>query len=59
LFWLDRCVGDVPLRDRYRRLFDLSENKLLTVAQMHDFGWGEVVRHGSEIVGLGGVSKGV
>jgi len=27
-------VGDVPLRDRFRRLFDLLENKLLTVAQL-------------------------
>lgn len=23
LFWLDRWVGDVPLRDKFRRLFDL------------------------------------
>jgi len=39
LFWLDRWVGDVPLRVRYRRLFDLSEDKLLTVAQLNDLGW--------------------
>jgi len=40
LFWLNRWVGDVPLRVRYRRLFDLSENKLLTVAQMNALGVG-------------------
>jgi len=40
LFWMDRWVGDVPLRVRFHRLFDLSENKLLIVAQMFDLGWG-------------------
>jgi len=41
LFWLDRWVGDAPLRDQFRRLYDLSENKLSTVAQMFAWGWGE------------------
>jgi len=34
LFWLDRWCGDVPLRDRFFRLYDLSENKLSIVAPM-------------------------
>jgi len=41
LFWLNRWVDDVPLRVRYRRLFDLSKNKLLTKTQMYDLGWDE------------------
>ena len=41
LFWLDRWVGDVPLRVRYRRLFDLFDNKLVIVAQMFALGWDE------------------
>jgi hypothetical protein len=41
LFRLDRWLGDVPLRVRYPRLFDLSENKLATVAHMFALGWGE------------------
>ena len=39
LFWFDRWLGEAPLQVRFRRLFNLSENKLLTVAQMHDLGW--------------------
>jgi len=38
LFWLDRWVGEVPFCVRFRRLFDLSVNKMATVAQM--FTWG-------------------
>jgi hypothetical protein len=34
LFWLDRWVGDVPLSIRFRRLYDLCDEKLCTVAQM-------------------------
>lgn len=41
LFWLDRWCGDVPLRDRYRLLYDLFEYKLSTVAQMFARGGGE------------------
>jgi len=29
---MDRWVGDVPLCDRFRRLYDLSENKMAIVA---------------------------
>lgn len=41
MFALDRWEGDVPFRDKFRRLFDLSENKLTTVAQMFALGLGE------------------
>jgi len=41
LFWVDKWLGEVPLQVRFRRLFDLSENKWLTVAQMFELGWGE------------------
>lgn len=42
-YWFSvyRWVGDVPFRVRFFRLFDLSENKLLTVSQMFDLGWDE------------------
>jgi len=54
LFWLDRWLGEVPLRLRYPRLFELSENKLLTVAQTYALGWVSE-RHGS---GEGGYGRG-
>ena len=41
LFWLDRWLGDVPLRVRYPRLYELPENKLLIVAHMYALGWDE------------------
>jgi len=41
LFWDDKWVDEVPLQVRFSRLFDLSENKLLTVAQMFELGWHE------------------
>jgi len=41
LFWLYRWVSDVPLRDRFRHLFDLSGNQLSTVAKMFALGWDE------------------
>lgn len=31
-FWYDRWLGDVPLRTRFSRLFDLANNKLSMVA---------------------------
>jgi len=41
LFWLDRWVGEVPLCVRFRRLYELSEYKVLVVAQMFAWGWNE------------------
>ena len=40
-FWSDCWVGAVPLRDRFRRLFDLSVYKEKTVVEMCLLGWGE------------------
>jgi len=31
-------VGELPLELRFRRLFDLADNKLVFVAKMHFFG---------------------
>jgi hypothetical protein len=38
-FWYDRWLGDVPLRTRFSRLFDLANNKLSTVADLFALGW--------------------
>ena len=40
-FWFDRWVGDVPLRKRFPRLFNLSSDKLITVGKMFRLGWEE------------------
>ena len=40
-FWFDRWIGDVPLRMRFPRLFDLSTNKYSSVADMCMLGWEE------------------
>jgi len=40
-FWTDRWLWDVLFRDRYRRLYDLSDNQLITVAGMCALGSGE------------------
>jgi len=41
LFWHDRWCGDVALRERFSRLFDLALNKSITVKDMFLLGWGE------------------
>jgi len=38
-FWYDRWLGDVPLRTRFSRLFDLATNKMCTVVDMCALGW--------------------
>jgi len=40
-FWSDWWLGEVPFCQRFRRLFDLAENKLHSVATMFSLGWGE------------------
>jgi len=40
LFWSDVWVGEVSLRVRFPRLFDLSGYKELIVAEMCQLGWG-------------------
>jgi len=46
LFWLEVWVGEVSLRDRFPRLFDLSLFKDLSVFDMCQLGWGWRVRLG-------------
>ncbi|XP_024630861.1 uncharacterized protein [Medicago truncatula] len=38
-FWMDNWVGGVPLHVRFPRLFDLAENKWVTVSKMAGRGW--------------------
>jgi len=45
LFWFDRWLGSVPLCVRYRRLFELYENKSITVAELFSLG----VEEGGEV----------
>ena len=40
-FWSDNWVGDVPLRVKFPRLFDLAVDKWVTVQQMTSRGWAE------------------
>jgi hypothetical protein len=39
LFWYDRWIGGVPLCACFRRLFDLAENKSISVEKMFSLGW--------------------
>jgi len=41
LFWFDRWLGLVPLCVRFRRLFELYENKYITVAELFSLGVAE------------------
>jgi hypothetical protein len=34
LFWYDRWIWEVPLCERFSRLFDLTENKSMSVANL-------------------------
>jgi hypothetical protein len=54
-FWHDRWLGDVPLCRWFGRLFDLSLNKLITVAEVFSLGWevGEKRGGGGEGCGSG------
>ncbi|PNX88548.1 receptor-like kinase [Trifolium pratense] len=40
LFWTDSWLGDSALCVRFGRLFELTENKSATVAEMSLLGWG-------------------
>jgi hypothetical protein len=47
----------VPFCQRFRRLFDLAENKLHSVATMFSLGWGggwKCLAVEEEVVGVGG-----
>ena len=52
-FWMDPCLGGQPLRRRFRRMFDLAENKSITVVKMGNLGWGREGMFGSGSVGCG------
>jgi hypothetical protein len=40
LFWLDPWWEDCPLARSFGRLYELAENKLVTVSEMFVLGWG-------------------
>lgn len=40
-FYIDCWWGELSLRDKLHRFFDLSEHKCLSVANMFSLGWGE------------------
>jgi hypothetical protein len=40
LFWSDPWLDGVPMCERFRRLFNLAENKSSTVTEMYSSGWG-------------------
>ncbi|GAU48354.1 hypothetical protein TSUD_267790 [Trifolium subterraneum] len=42
LFWTDPWLEERPLARSFGRLYDLAENKLITVAEMFGLGWGGV-----------------
>ncbi|CAJ2636627.1 unnamed protein product [Trifolium pratense] len=56
LLWIDPWLGERPLCERFRRLFDLSENKSGMVAKMASLGWetGGGVGVAEAVAGLGG-----
>jgi hypothetical protein len=37
-FWVDRWIGEIPLKDRFPRLFSISRQKEATVAEIWDLG---------------------
>jgi hypothetical protein len=39
LFWYDPWLGGIPLCERFRRLFDLTEARSSTVAERFTLGW--------------------
>jgi len=41
LFWWDPWMEDVALKVMFSRIFELSGNKMATVAEMERLGWGE------------------
>ncbi|GAU49411.1 hypothetical protein TSUD_407260 [Trifolium subterraneum] len=38
-FWTNPWLGDIPLCERFGRLFDLAKNKSSSVAEMFSLGW--------------------
>jgi len=56
LFWTDHWLGGIPLSVRFHRLFELTDNPLMSVDDMFAVGWGKGVRLGSsdDVVCMGG-----
>jgi hypothetical protein len=42
LFWSDPWLGEIPLCERFERLFDLAETKSSTVAEIYSLGGGRL-----------------
>lgn len=42
-FWEDTCVGSVPFAQKYRRLYDMTFSKNITVAEVINGGWDRIV----------------
>jgi hypothetical protein len=38
-FWTDPRLGGIPLSERFRRLYDLTENRSSLVVEMSALGW--------------------
>jgi hypothetical protein len=51
-FWTDSWLVGVALSVMYRRLFNLFDNKLSSVAVMSELGWEEVLRIRNFVNGL-------
>jgi len=59
LFWLDPWFDGMSLKDSYRRLYELADNKWTIVENMFTMGWG-VNGEAYEAICLGGrVGEGV
>jgi len=46
-FWMDPSVDGVPISVWFPRLFKLTVDSSVTVAEMFNLGWGFLVRRGS------------
>lgn len=51
LFYRAPWLEGIPFNVRFNRLYELVENKLAIVDEMHSLGWGLVVRHESCVRG--------
>jgi len=47
LFWTNKRLRDILMCDRFRRLFDLSEDKWVSMAAISALGWENRARFGS------------
>lgn len=40
-FWMDHWLRGIPFKERYMRLYELTNNRGLSVTNMCSLGWGE------------------